>query len=111
VRPILGANVSCDEAHARWRRALGVLAVGLAPEPKLDPRIAAVLEHLRTTPSPPPTIGDLARIANLSERSPVTEAVFAAGFADGAHLIRTAVRMKGCTPMEMRYGRWLSNCR
>jgi AraC-like DNA-binding protein len=144
VRPILGANVSCDEAYARWRRALGELAVGLAPEPKLDPRIAAVLEHLRTTPSPPPTIGDLARIANLSESrlqhvfreqvgvpvrryllwhryltalslladgSPVTEAAYAAGFADGAHLTRTAVRMNGYTPMEMRYGRWLSNCR
>jgi len=118
--------------------------VGLAPEPKLDPRIAAVLAHLRTTPSPPPTIGGLARIANLSESrlqhvfreqvgvpvrryllwhryltalslladgSPVTEAAFAAGFADGAHLTRTAVRINGYPPMDMRYGRWLSNCR
>lgn len=144
VRPVLDANVSCDEAYARWRRALGELAVGMAPEPELDPRIAAVLEHLRKTPSPPPSIGDLARIAYLSESrlqhvfreqvgvpirryllwhryltalsllaegSPVTEAAYAAGFADGAHLTRTAVRMNGYTPTEMQYGRWLSNCR
>ena len=144
VRPVLGADVSCDEAHARWRRALGELTVGLAPEPELDPRIAAVLEHLRKTPSPPPSIGDLARIAYLSESrlqhvfreqvgvpirryllwhryltalslladgSPVTDAAHAAGFADGAHLSRTAVRMNGYTPREMQYGRWLSNCR
>ena len=144
VRPVLGADVSCDEAYTRWRRALGQLAVGLAPEPELDPRIAAVLEHLRKTPSPPPSIDDLARIAYLSESrlqhvfreqvgvpirryllwhryltalslladgSTVTDAAHAAGFADGAHLSRTAVRMNGYAPREMQYGRWLSNCR
>ena len=103
-----------------------------------------MLEHLRKTPSPPPSIGDLARIAYLSESRlqhvfreqvgvpirryllwhryltalslladgfPVTDAAHAAGFADGAHLSRTAVRMNGYTPREMQYGRWLSNCR
>jgi len=144
LRPVLHASVSCDEAHARWRRALGELEVGLAPEPELDPRIASVLEHLREAPSPPPSVGDLARIAYLSESrlqhvfreqvgvpirryllwqryltalrlladgSPVTEAAFAAGFADGAHLTRTAVRMNGYPPTAMQYRRWLSNCR
>jgi AraC-like DNA-binding protein len=144
VRPVLGANASCADAYARWRGALGELAVDIAPEPKLDRRIAAVLEHLRTTPSPPPSIGDLARIAYLSdsrlqhvfreqvgvpirryllwhryltalsllaEGSSVTDAAYAAGFADGAHLTRTAVRMNGYPPTEMPHSRWLSNCR
>ena len=144
VRPVLGANASCAETYARWRRALGELAVDITPEPRLDRRIAAVLEHLRTTPSPPPSIGDLARIAYLSESrlqhvfreqvgvpirryllwrryltalslladgSSVTDAAFAAGFADGSHLTRTAVRMNGYPPTEMPYSRWLSNCR
>ncbi len=144
VQPVLGVDVSCAEAYARWRRALGELAVGIAPEPRLDPRIAAVLEYLRTTPSPPPSIGDLARIAYLSESRlqhvfreqvgvpirryllwhryltalslladgwSVTEAAYEAGFADGAHLTRTAVRMNGYPPTEMPYRNWLSNCR
>jgi AraC-like DNA-binding protein len=144
VRPILGAKISCDEAHTLWWRALGELAVGLDPEPTLDRRIALVLEHLRKTPSPPPSIGDLARIAYLSESrlqhvfreqvgvpirryllwhryltalsllsdgSSVTEAAHAAGFADSAHLTRTAVQMNGYPPTEMMYGRWPSNCR
>ena len=144
VRPVLGANASCTEAYARWRRALGELAVDITPEPKLDRRIAAVLDYLRKTPSPPPSVGDLARIAFLSESrlqhvfreqvgvpirryllwhryltalslladgSSVTDAAFAAGFADGAHLTRTAVRMNGYPPTEMPYSRWLSNCR
>jgi AraC-like DNA-binding protein len=144
ARPILAANTGCTEAHAHWRRALGELTVGIAPEPNLDRRIALVLQHLRQTPSPPPSIGDLARIAYLSESrlqhvfreqvgvpirryllwhryltalsllsdgSSVTEAAHAAGFADSAHLTRTAIRMNGYTPTEMQYGRWLSNCR
>jgi AraC-like DNA-binding protein len=144
LRPVLGANAGCGEAYARWRRALGELVVDITPEPRLDRRIAAVLEHLRTTPSPPPSIGDLARIAYLSqsrlqhvfreqvgvpirryllwhryltalslmaEGSSVTDAAYAAGFADGAHLTRTAVRMNGYPPTEMPYSRWLSNCR
>jgi AraC-like DNA-binding protein len=144
VRPVLGANAGCAEAHARWRRALGELAVDITPEPRLDRRIAAVLEHLRTSPSPPPSVRDLARIAYLSQSrlqhvfreqvgvpirryllwhryltalslladgSSVTDAAFAAGFADGAHLTRTAVRMNGYPPAEMSHDRWLSNCR
>lgn len=144
IRPVLGANATCAEAHAHWRRALGELAVDIGPEPKLDRRIAAVLEHLRTTPSPPPSVSDLARIAFLSQSrlqhvfreqvgvpirryllwhryltalslladgSPVTDAAYAAGFADGAHLTRTAVRMNGYPPTQMPYSRWLSNCR
>lgn len=65
--PVLGTNVGCHEAYVGWRQALGELMVGLVPEPEFDPRIAAVLERLRKTPSPSPSIGDLARIAYLSE--------------------------------------------
>jgi AraC-like DNA-binding protein len=39
----------------------------VTPEPEYDDRIAAVLDHLRATPSPPPSIQDLTRIAHLSE--------------------------------------------
>ena len=31
----------------------------MTPEPEYDDRIAAVLDHLRTTPSPPPSVEDL----------------------------------------------------
>jgi AraC-like DNA-binding protein len=144
IRQVLDANVACADAHARWRRALGELAIDIAPEPKLDRRIAAVLEHLRKTPSPPPSINDLTRIAYLSESrlqhvfreqvgvpirryllwhryltalslladgSSVTEAAHATGFADSAHLTRTAVRMNGYPPTKMPSKLWLSNCR
>jgi AraC-like DNA-binding protein len=144
IRPALDANAGCAEAYPRWRRALGELAIDIAPEPRLDKRIAAVLEHLRTTPSPPPSVEDLTRIAHLSESrlqhvfreqvgvpirryllwhryltalslladgSSVTEAAHAAGFADSAHLTRTAIRMNGYTPTKMPYKLWLSNCR
>jgi hypothetical protein len=36
---------------------------------------------------------------------------FAAGFADSAHLTRTAVRMNGFTPTKMPFRMWLTNCR
>ena len=48
LRPVLGASAGCGEAYARWRRALGELAADITPEPRLDRRIAAVLEYLRT---------------------------------------------------------------
>jgi methylphosphotriester-DNA--protein-cysteine methyltransferase len=144
ARLVLAAEANCDDAHAWWRRALGELAPGITAEAQPDRRIAAVLEHLRTTPSPPPSTGALARIAYLSESrlqhvfreqvgvpirryllwhryltalsrladgSSVTDAAYAAGFADSAHLTRTAVRMNGGAPTEMRFSRWLSNCR
>ena len=47
--------------------ALGWLAVDVTPEPWYDDRIAAVPDHLRATPSPPPPVRDLTRIAHLSE--------------------------------------------
>jgi AraC family transcriptional regulator len=144
LRPALAADASCDDAHAWWRRALGELAPGIAAEAKPDRRIAAVLEHLRSTPSPPPSIADLTRIAYLSESwlqhvfreqvgvpirryllwhryltalslladgSSVTDAAYAAGFADSAHLARTAVRMNGGVPTDLRFSRWLTSCR
>jgi AraC-like DNA-binding protein len=67
IQPVLDGNADCAEAYARWRRALSALAIDLALAPTLDTRIAAVLEHLRTAPSPPPSIEDLARMAYLSE--------------------------------------------
>ena len=57
----------CPEAYKRWRDALGWLAIDVTPEPEYDDRIAAVLDHLRATPSPPPSVEDLTRIAHLSE--------------------------------------------
>ena len=40
-----------------------------------------------------------------------TDVAHAAGFADSAHLTRTANRMNGYSPTKMRYQLWLSNCR
>jgi len=142
--PAFGKTTGCPEAYKRWRDALGWLAIDVTPEPEYDERIAAVLDHLRATPSPPPSIQDLTRIAHLSESrlqhlfrdqvgvpirryllwhryltalslladgASVTRAAHAAGFADSAHLTRTAVRMNGFTPTKMPFGMWLTNCR
>ena len=65
--PAFGKTTSCPEAYKRWRDALGQLAIDVTPEPDYDDRIASVLDHLRATPSPPPSIEDLTRIAHLSE--------------------------------------------
>jgi len=142
--PAADPAAGCADAYERWRRAIGELAIDFGPQPEIDERIAAVLDHLRETPVPPPSIDDLTRIACLSESrlqhlfreqvgvpirqyllwqryltalslladgSSVTEAAFAAGFADSAHLTRTAVRMMGVTPTKMPFKLWLSNCR
>jgi AraC-like DNA-binding protein len=142
--PAFGKTTSCPEAYQRWRDALGRLAVDVTPEPNYDDRIAAVLNHLRATPSPPPSIEDLTRIAHLSESrlqhlfrdqvgvpirryllwhryltamsllaggTSVTHAAHAAGFADSAHLTRTAIQMNGFTPTKMPFRMWLTNCR
>ena len=142
--PAAGTAAGCPEAYQRWRDALGCLAVDVTPEPGYDDRIAAVLDHLRATPSPPPSVEDLMRIAHLSQSrlqhlfrdqvgvpirryllwhryltalslladgASVTRAAHAAGFADSAHLTRTAVRMNGFTPTKMPFGMWLTNCR
>jgi AraC-like DNA-binding protein len=103
-----------------------------------------VLDHLRATPSPPPSIEDLTGIAHLSESrlqhlfrdqvgvpirryllwhryltamslladgASATHAAHAAGFADSAHLTRTAIQMNGFTPTKMPFRMWLTNCR
>ena len=67
LRPAFGKTTGCSEAYRRWRDALGWLTIDVTPEPDYDDRIAAVLDHLRATPSPPPSIEDLTRIAHLSE--------------------------------------------
>ena len=131
-------------ADQRLRAGHGRGAARAAPEPEYDDRIAAVLDHLRATPSPPPSVEDLTRIAHLSQSrlqhlfrdqvgvpirryllwhryltalslladgASVTRAAHAAGFADSAHLTRTAVRMNGFTPTKMPFRMWLTNCR
>jgi hypothetical protein len=52
--PASGTTTGCPEAYKRWRDALGWLAIDVTPEPGYDDRIAAVLDHLPATPSPPP---------------------------------------------------------
>ena len=68
--PAFGRTTGCPEAYKRWRDALGWLAIDVTPEPEYDDRIAAVLDHLRATPSPPPSIQDLTNIAHLSQGAP-----------------------------------------
>ena len=144
LSPAFKTTTGCPEAYQRWRDALGQLAADVTPEPEYDDRIAAVLDHLRATPSPPPSIEDLTGIAHLSESrlqhlfrdqvgvpirryllwhrymtamslladgASVTRAAHAAGFADSAHLTRTATRMNGFTPTKMPFRMWLTNCR
>ncbi|WP_182524466.1 helix-turn-helix domain-containing protein [Nocardioides dongkuii] len=61
------ADADCDTAHRQWRSALEVLGSREPDEHEHDPRIRAVLDHLRAVPSPPPTVEDLCRISHLSE--------------------------------------------
>lgn len=143
IGPALTDGGPCDHAHGRWRGTLAQFGVDVGTD-MVDERIAAVLDHLRRTPSPPPTVDDLCAIAFLSESHlqhvfreqvgvPIrryllwhrymtamslladglsaTEAAHGAGFADSAHLTRTAVRMNGFTPTKMPFRHWLANCR
>lgn len=66
LAPCLQRDMGCTEAHRRWRTAVGALLDEPPSEPVLDDRVAAVLEHLRTAPRPPPSVEDLGVIAHLS---------------------------------------------
>lgn len=66
LAPCLRRDMGCAEAHRHWRAAVGALLDKPPSDPVLDDRIAAVLEHLRTAPTPPPTVEDLGEIAHLS---------------------------------------------
>ena len=66
LRPVFGKTTGCPEAYEQWRDALARWR-STWPEPEYDDRIAAVLDYLRATPSPPPSVEDLTRIAHLSQ--------------------------------------------
>ena len=53
----------------------------------------------------------LTALSLLADGASVTHAAHAAGFADSAHLTRTAVRLNGFTPTKMPFRMWLTNCR
>ena len=53
----------------------------------------------------------LTALSLLADGASVTRAARAAGFADSAHLTRTAVRMNGFTPTKMPVDMWLTYCR
>lgn len=53
----------------------------------------------------------LTALSLLADRLSVTEAAHGPGFADSAHLSRTAFRMNGFSPTTMPFRMWLSNCR
>ncbi|MFW6009730.1 MAG: helix-turn-helix transcriptional regulator [Actinomycetota bacterium] len=61
-------GTNCAQARREWRAALGIITAdddGEHPEP--DARLAAVFEHLRAVPSPPPSVDELCAAAHLSE--------------------------------------------
>ena len=60
-------SVSCEEGHRRWRAGLAELTGAALPNTAVDRRIQAVVDHLRSTPSPPPKVEDLIEVAHLSE--------------------------------------------
>jgi hypothetical protein len=66
LAPAFDSGSACEFAHACWRGALKELVGEADPDPALNPGVAAVLEHLRRAPSPPPSIGELAAIAHPS---------------------------------------------
>lgn len=66
LAPCLRRETGCATAHRHWRAAIAVLLDEPPRDPVLDDRIAAVLEHLRSTPTPPPSVGALGEVAHLS---------------------------------------------
>ena len=67
IAPCLADSVTCADAHRRWRSAVARLTGVHEDRAITDERILSVLQHLREAPRPPPRVGDLARLAHLSE--------------------------------------------
>ena len=66
-RASLDRSVPCEEGHRHWREGLAELTGAALPNSAVDRRIQAVVDHLRSTPSPPPKVEDLIGVAHLSE--------------------------------------------
>jgi len=67
IGPAREQETECADAYRRWRSSLAKFGIDVDRDRPPDARIAAVLDHLRTTPWPPPSIDDLTRLAHLSE--------------------------------------------
>lgn len=66
-KPAMDRATPCARGHEHWRRGLAAVTGQAWRDAAVEPRIQAVLDHLRRTPVPAPSASQLARVARLSE--------------------------------------------